>query len=55
MLDPPASLVELKPASEYFTSEEAESVSAACNEWRDSSLTTGTQRHSSLIVITMQI
>ena len=46
VLDPPASLVELKPASEYFTSEEAESVSAACNEWRDSSLTTGTQQHS---------
>ncbi|KAL0692945.1 hypothetical protein Bca4012_060125 [Brassica carinata] len=40
VLDPPASLVELKSASEHFSSEEAESVSAACNEWRDSSLTT---------------
>lgn len=41
VLDPPASLVQLKPASQHFTLEEAESVSAACNEWRDSSLTTG--------------
>ncbi|XP_010481518.1 PREDICTED: ubiquitin-like modifier-activating enzyme atg7 [Camelina sativa] len=40
VLDPPASLIELKPASEYFSSEEAESVSAACNEWRNSDLTT---------------
>ncbi|ESQ39728.1 hypothetical protein EUTSA_v10000804mg [Eutrema salsugineum] len=40
VLDPPASLVELKPASEYFSVEEAESVSAACNDWRDSNLTT---------------
>ncbi|KFK31511.1 hypothetical protein AALP_AA6G122200 [Arabis alpina] len=39
VLDPPARLVELKPASKYFSSEEAESVSAACNEWRNSSLT----------------
>ncbi|CAA7040912.1 unnamed protein product [Microthlaspi erraticum] len=40
VLDPPASLIELKPASEYFSTEEAESVSAACNDWRDSSATT---------------
>ncbi|XP_023641371.1 ubiquitin-like modifier-activating enzyme atg7 isoform X2 [Capsella rubella] len=40
VLDPPASLVELKPASEYFSSKEAESVSAACNDWRNSDLTT---------------
>ncbi|KAL1206334.1 Ubiquitin-like modifier-activating enzyme atg7 [Cardamine amara subsp. amara] len=40
VLDPPASLVELKPASEYFSSEEAESVSAACNDWRESNSTT---------------
>ncbi|XP_010494743.1 PREDICTED: ubiquitin-like modifier-activating enzyme atg7 [Camelina sativa] len=40
VLDPPASLVDLKPASAYFSSEEAESVSAACNEWRHSDLTT---------------
>lgn len=56
VLDPPASLTELKPASEYFSVEEAESVSAACNGWRDSSLTTGTQQHSpSSILIIMQI
>ncbi|CAH2046260.1 unnamed protein product, partial [Thlaspi arvense] len=40
VLDPPASLIELKPASEYFSVEEAESVSSACNDWRDSNLTT---------------
>ncbi|KAK1422723.1 hypothetical protein QVD17_18009 [Tagetes erecta] len=40
VLDPPATLVGLKPASEWFTLEEAESVSACCNEWRMSSLTT---------------
>lgn len=51
VLDPPASLVELKPASEYFTSEDAESVSAACNEWRDSSLTTGNQHSRSTLFI----
>uniref|UniRef100_A0A2P2LII0 Ubiquitin-like modifier-activating enzyme ATG7 n=1 Tax=Rhizophora mucronata TaxID=61149 RepID=A0A2P2LII0_RHIMU len=39
VLDPPAKLVELKPASQLFTLEEAESVSAACNDWRNSSLT----------------
>ncbi|XP_010494767.1 PREDICTED: ubiquitin-like modifier-activating enzyme atg7 [Camelina sativa] len=39
-LDPPASLVELKPASDYFSSQEAESVSAACKDWRNSHLTT---------------
>ncbi|KAF5472976.1 hypothetical protein F2P56_009628 [Juglans regia] len=39
VLDPPATLVDLMPASQYFSLEEAESVSAACNEWRNSSLT----------------
>ncbi|XP_010445799.1 PREDICTED: ubiquitin-like modifier-activating enzyme atg7 [Camelina sativa] len=39
-LDPPASLVEIKAASEYFSSQEAESVSAACKDWRNSHLTT---------------
>ncbi|XP_076957062.1 ubiquitin-like modifier-activating enzyme atg7 [Bidens hawaiensis] len=39
VLDPPATLVDLKPASEWFTAKEAESVSACCNEWRKSSLT----------------
>ncbi|KDP21082.1 hypothetical protein JCGZ_21553 [Jatropha curcas] len=41
VLDPPATVVDLKPASQWFTFEEAESVSAACNEWRNSSLTAG--------------
>ncbi|MBA0635942.1 hypothetical protein Godav_029798 [Gossypium davidsonii] len=40
-LDPPATLVDLRPASQWFTLEEAESVSAACNEWRNSSVTAG--------------
>ncbi|KAI3680789.1 hypothetical protein L6452_35565 [Arctium lappa] len=39
VLDPPATLVDLRPASQWFTLEEAESVSACCNEWRMSSLT----------------
>ncbi|WJZ96520.1 hypothetical protein VitviT2T_015198 [Vitis vinifera] len=39
VLDPPATLVDLKPASQWFSLEEAESVSAACNEWRNSSST----------------
>ncbi|OVA09199.1 UBA/THIF-type NAD/FAD binding fold [Macleaya cordata] len=39
VLDPPATLIDLKPASQCFTLEEAESLSAACNEWRNSSLT----------------
>ncbi|KAL8228719.1 hypothetical protein R6Q57_013619 [Mikania cordata] len=39
VLDPPVTLVDLKPASECFTLEEAESVLACCNEWRMSSLT----------------
>ncbi|KAL5772250.1 hypothetical protein ACOSQ2_012174 [Xanthoceras sorbifolium] len=39
VLDPPATLVDLRPASQWFSLQEAESVSAACNEWRNSSLT----------------
>ncbi|KAM1033196.1 hypothetical protein FF1_036600 [Malus domestica] len=39
VLDPPATLVNLRPASQCFSSEEAESVSAAFNEWRNSCLT----------------
>ncbi|XP_024993110.1 ubiquitin-like modifier-activating enzyme atg7 [Cynara cardunculus var. scolymus] len=39
VLDPPATLVNLRPASQWFTLQEAESVSACCNEWRMSSLT----------------
>ncbi|XP_022724540.1 ubiquitin-like modifier-activating enzyme atg7 [Durio zibethinus] len=38
-LDPSATLVDLRPASQWFTLEEAESVSAECNEWRNSSET----------------
>lgn len=41
VLDPPATLVDLKPASEWFSLEEAESVSNACNEWRSSTITAG--------------
>ncbi|CAK9152601.1 unnamed protein product [Ilex paraguariensis] len=40
VLDPPATLVDIRPASQWFSSEEAESLSAACNEWRSSSSTT---------------
>ncbi|XP_010279100.1 PREDICTED: ubiquitin-like modifier-activating enzyme atg7 [Nelumbo nucifera] len=39
VLDPPATLIDLQPASQYFCLEEAESLSAACNGWRASSLT----------------
>ncbi|CAN1229883.1 Ubiquitin-like modifier-activating enzyme atg7 [Linum grandiflorum] len=41
VLDPPATVVELKAASQWLTSEEAESVSKACNEWRSSNTTAG--------------
>ncbi|KAK9706772.1 hypothetical protein RND81_07G150700 [Saponaria officinalis] len=41
VLHPPATLVDLKPASEWFTVEEAKFVSTACNEWRNSTSTTG--------------
>ncbi|XP_027354377.1 ubiquitin-like modifier-activating enzyme atg7 isoform X1 [Abrus precatorius] len=40
MLDPPATVVNLKPASQWFSVAEAESLSAACNEWRSSKSTT---------------
>ncbi|GAB4827065.1 Autophagy protein 7 [Ancistrocladus abbreviatus] len=39
VLDPPATLVDLKPASKFFSLEEAESLSSACNEWRNSCAT----------------
>ncbi|CAI0557912.1 unnamed protein product [Linum tenue] len=39
VLDPPATMVELKAASQWFTLDEAESVSKACNEWRSSNST----------------
>ncbi|KAJ0017542.1 hypothetical protein Pint_10420 [Pistacia integerrima] len=39
VLNPPATLVDLRPASQWFSSQEAEAVRAACNEWRNSSAT----------------
>lgn len=39
VLDPPATLVDLGPASQWFSPEEVESISASCNEWRNSSST----------------
>ncbi|KAF5177870.1 Ubiquitin-like modifier-activating enzyme atg7 [Thalictrum thalictroides] len=39
VLDPAATLIDIRPASHCFSLEEAESLSAACNEWRNSSLT----------------
>ncbi|KAL8468229.1 hypothetical protein ACS0TY_031463 [Phlomoides rotata] len=39
-LDPPATVVNLKPATQWFSAEEAESVTAACNEWRNMCSTT---------------
>ncbi|XP_039120849.1 ubiquitin-like modifier-activating enzyme atg7 isoform X1 [Dioscorea cayenensis subsp. rotundata] len=41
VIDPPATLMSLQPATQILTAEEAESLSAACNEWRSSSLTAG--------------
>ncbi|KAK9088840.1 hypothetical protein Scep_027922 [Stephania cephalantha] len=39
VLDPPATLTDLRPASQCFSLEEAESLKAACNEWRSSTPT----------------
>ncbi|KAJ4975702.1 hypothetical protein NE237_000808 [Protea cynaroides] len=39
VLEPPATLTDLRPAAQCFSPEEAESVSAACNKWRNSSST----------------
>ncbi|XP_020105546.1 ubiquitin-like modifier-activating enzyme atg7 [Ananas comosus] len=39
VLDPPASLLDLRPASEVLSAEEAASLSTACNKWRSSTLT----------------
>ncbi|XP_077252200.1 thiF family protein [Tasmannia lanceolata] len=39
VLDPPAMLLDMRPASQWFSLEEGESISAACNEWRKSSIT----------------
>ncbi|CAL0329420.1 unnamed protein product [Lupinus luteus] len=40
MLDPPATVVNLRPASQLLSTAEAESLSAACNKWRSSKSTT---------------
>ncbi|XP_031113997.1 ubiquitin-like modifier-activating enzyme atg7 [Ipomoea triloba] len=37
VLDPPATLVDLKPASQCFSLEQAEYLTAACNDWRNTS------------------
>lgn len=39
MLDPPATVVNITPASQWLSIQEAESLSAACNEWRGSKST----------------
>ncbi|KAL3617044.1 Autophagy protein 7 [Castilleja foliolosa] len=39
-LDPPATVVNLKPAAQWFSSQEVESVTTACNDWRDTCSTT---------------
>lgn len=39
MFDPPATIIGLRPASQWFSPDEAESVSTACNAWRSSSST----------------
>lgn len=38
-LDPPATIASLEPASQCFSPEEAESLAAACNKWRNSTTT----------------
>ncbi|KAL0398478.1 UNVERIFIED_CONTAM: Ubiquitin-like modifier-activating enzyme atg7 [Sesamum radiatum] len=40
VLDPPATVVHLKPAAQWFSVEEAESVRRACNDWRNMCSTT---------------
>lgn len=40
VLDPPATVVNLKPATQWFSVEQAESVTAACNDWRNMCSTT---------------
>lgn len=39
VLEPAATLVGIKPASQWLSPEETESLSAACKEWRNSNLT----------------
>ncbi|KAL1560323.1 Autophagy protein 7 [Salvia divinorum] len=40
VLDPPATVVNLKPATQWFSKDEVESVTAACNDWRNMCSTT---------------
>lgn len=40
-LEPPATLLNIQPASKVFCSEEVNSLSRACNEWRNSNTTAG--------------
>ncbi|KAK1294119.1 Ubiquitin-like modifier-activating enzyme atg7 [Acorus calamus] len=39
-LNPPATLVDIRPASQFFNLDEAKSLSVSLNEWRNSKLTT---------------
>ncbi|KAL0352991.1 UNVERIFIED_CONTAM: Ubiquitin-like modifier-activating enzyme atg7 [Sesamum angustifolium] len=41
VLDPPATVVHLKPAAQWFSVEEVESLRTACNDWRNMCSTTG--------------
>ncbi|CAH9100522.1 unnamed protein product [Cuscuta epithymum] len=40
IIDPPATFVDLRQASHCFTPEQAQCLSAACNDWRNTSSTT---------------
>lgn len=40
VLDPPATVVNLQPATQWFSVEERDSVTAACNDWRNMCSTT---------------
>ncbi|PKA58316.1 Ubiquitin-like modifier-activating enzyme atg7 [Apostasia shenzhenica] len=41
LLEPPATLVDIQPASKVLSLEEAKSLSMACNAWRNSNMTAG--------------
>ncbi|KAL6574075.1 Autophagy protein 7 [Orobanche hederae] len=40
ILDPPATVVDMKPANLWFSAQEVESVTTACNDWRNMCSTT---------------
>ncbi|KAK6150001.1 hypothetical protein DH2020_017526 [Rehmannia glutinosa] len=48
ILDPPATVVDLKPAAQWFSAQEVESVTTACNEWRSMCSSTVSYRCSIL-------